>query len=244
MNKEVSLAKKIRQEVKKDVQEEMKKNQKTVHQVSFRKGATRQRQGLAKKFKKAQRALPHESSLHAYDKFTLSKMFPGAFRPMYFANSHATKLPVQISNGTYTRSIPSTNTGYTVMFFSPPAVANNASRWSGVSITDSVNILPAQVYNTTVLTNSGSLYGALTMTQFYQGDFLSISNQGFIYSADFTVGFVGPQANWAPRFYAGEISYAQLNQGISIQNLINIASKGQGSLSPTINEKINIHTEI
>lgn len=112
-------------------------------------------------------------------------MFPGAFRPMYFANSHATKLPVQISNGTYTRSIPSTNIGYTVMFFSPPAVANNPSRWSGVSITDHTNILAAQTFNTTVLTNSGTLTGGLTMTQFYQGDFLSISNQGFIYSADF-----------------------------------------------------------
>lgn len=40
MNKEISLAKKIRQEVKKDVHEEMKKNQKSTHQVTFRKGAT------------------------------------------------------------------------------------------------------------------------------------------------------------------------------------------------------------
>lgn len=50
MNKEVSLAKKIRQEVKKDVHEELKKNQKSTHQVTFRKGATRQRQGTARKF--------------------------------------------------------------------------------------------------------------------------------------------------------------------------------------------------
>lgn len=84
------------------------------------------------------------------------------------------------------------------MFFSPPAVANNASRWSGVSITDSVNMPSSWSFNTTVLTNNGSAYGALTMTQFYQGDFLSISNQGFIYSADYKIGFVGPQANWAP----------------------------------------------
>lgn len=50
MNKEVSLAKKIRQEIKKDVHEEMKKNQRSTHQVTFRKGATRQRQGTARKF--------------------------------------------------------------------------------------------------------------------------------------------------------------------------------------------------
>lgn len=49
MNKEVSLAKKIRQEVKKDVHEEMKKNRKS-QQVTFRKGATRQRKANAQKF--------------------------------------------------------------------------------------------------------------------------------------------------------------------------------------------------
>ena len=43
MNKEISLSKKIRKEIKKDVYDEVKKNQKPSHQVSFRKGATRQR---------------------------------------------------------------------------------------------------------------------------------------------------------------------------------------------------------
>lgn len=50
MNKEISLSKKIRKEIKKDVHDEVKKNQKPSHQVSFRKGATRQRQGAAKNF--------------------------------------------------------------------------------------------------------------------------------------------------------------------------------------------------
>lgn len=73
------------------------------NQVKFGKGR-KMRQKLADRFRETRTAsdkLPSTIALHDYDKFAITKLFPGAYTSSYFANGHSLGLPVRVSNGTY-----------------------------------------------------------------------------------------------------------------------------------------------
>jgi hypothetical protein len=92
----------------------------------------------------------------------MAKAFPGSVDAQYIAQGHTIASTSKATKANYYLPAMTATNGYVVILYCPTAVANNSSRWSGLTINTAAT--PTSTFTATSLPGT-------TMSTVYGGDF-------------------------------------------------------------------------
>lgn len=180
-----------------------------------------------------------ESRLSQVDAFNIAKLFPGKLNCQYVVNGHPINVGSRTMHTHSFRNRPAAD--YTVVFYYPTCVAQQVgigTRQAGFFVHNTNSI------NTTFAMNSPAaniqlLNSSESYTTLYGGDFMAFSEGGYVWASNLKLQTQSPYATVNGDVIIGHIQFKQLNQIVSLDQLIRLGSSYPAGEEVNLNVAVN-----